>query len=166
MSLPLLETPLQTRPLQGRKALVTGGATGIGAEIGRALAAAGATVAINHLGQDPDAHALLAAFEREGSPGIAVNADLTDPGSVRTMADLVRTEIGPVDILVNNAGSHPRVAWQDTDEVAWNCSLGVNLTAHYRACHAFTPGMVERRWGRIVSIGSVNARAGRTNPVA
>ncbi|MDV9190565.1 SDR family NAD(P)-dependent oxidoreductase [Streptomyces sp. SR27] len=166
MSLPLLETPIQTRPLQGRNALVTGGATGIGAEIGRALATAGATVAVNHLGQDPDAHALLAAFERAGSPGIAFNADLTDPGSVRTMADLVRTEIGPVDILVNNAGSYPRVAWQDTDEAAWTYSLGVNLTAHYRTCHAFTPGMVERRWGRIVNIGSVNARAGRTNLVA
>ncbi len=105
MSLPLLETPLQTRPLQGRTALVTGGATGIGAQIGRALATAGATVAVNHLGQDPDAHALLAAFERAGSPGIAVNADLTDPGSVQTMAGLVRAEIGPVDILENNAGS-------------------------------------------------------------
>ncbi|MFD4949588.1 SDR family NAD(P)-dependent oxidoreductase [Streptomyces sp. NPDC058409] len=166
MSLPLLETPLQTRPLQGRNALVTGGATGIGAEIGRALAAAGATVAVNHLGQDSDAHALLAAFERVGSPGIAVNADLTDPGAVQTMADLVRAEIGPVDILVNNAGFYPRVAWQDTDETAWNYSLDVNLTAHYRTCHALTPGMVERRWGRIVNIGSVNARAGRTNLVA
>uniref|UniRef100_A0AAU2JZU0 3-oxoacyl-ACP reductase FabG n=1 Tax=Streptomyces sp. NBC_00049 TaxID=2903617 RepID=A0AAU2JZU0_9ACTN len=166
MPLPLLETPLQARPLQGRTALVTGGATGIGAEIGRALAAAGATVAVNHLGQDPDAHALLAAFERDGSPGIAANADLTDPGAVLTMVDLVRAEIGPIDILVNNAGSYLRVPWQETDEAAWNYSLDVNLTAHYRTCHAVTPGMIERRWGRIVNIGSVNARAGRTNLVA
>ncbi|MEV6247710.1 SDR family NAD(P)-dependent oxidoreductase [Streptomyces sp. NPDC051742] len=108
----------------------------------------------------------LAAFERAGSPGIAVNADLTHPGSVRTMADLVSAAIGPVDILVNNAGAYPRVAWQDTDETAWNYSLDVDLTAHYRTCHALTPGMVERRWGRIVNIGSVNARAGRTNLVA
>ncbi|GGS09578.1 hypothetical protein Snoj_16440 [Streptomyces nojiriensis] len=166
MSLPLLETPLQTRPLQGRTALVTGGATGIGAEIGRALAAAGATVAVNHLGQDPDAHALLAAFERDRSPGIAANADLADPGAVQTMVDLVRAEIGPIDILVDNVSSYPRVHWQDTDEAAWSYSLDVNLTAHYRTCQAVTPGMVERRWGRIVNIGSVNARAGRTNLVA
>lgn len=99
-------------------------------------------------------------------PGIAVNADLTDPDSVQTMAGLVRAEIGPVDILVNNAGSYPRVAWQDTDETAWNYSLDVNLTAHYRTCHVLTPDMIERRWGRIVNIGSVNARAGRTNLVA
>ncbi|MCW8215931.1 MULTISPECIES: SDR family NAD(P)-dependent oxidoreductase [Streptomyces] len=166
MSLPQLETPLQTRPLQGRTALVTGGATGIGAEIGRALAAAGATVAVNHLGQDSDAHTLVAAFERAGSSGIAVDADLTDPGSVQTMTDLVRAGIGPVDILVNNVGAYPRVSWQDTDETAWNYALDVNLSAHYRTCHAFTAGMVERRWGRIVNIGSVNARVGRTNLVA
>lgn len=60
MPLPLLEAPLQARPLQGRTALVTGGATGIGAEIGRALAAAGAVVAINHFGQEREAQALLA----------------------------------------------------------------------------------------------------------
>ncbi|MFE5832728.1 SDR family NAD(P)-dependent oxidoreductase [Streptomyces sp. NPDC056488] len=138
-----------------------GGATGIGNGIGRALAAAGAAVAVNHLGQDPDIHALLAAFECVGSPGITVNADLTDPGSVRTMADLVRAEIGPVDTLVNKAGSYPRVTWEDTDEAAWNHSLNVNLTAHYRTCHALTPGMIERRWGRIVNIGSVNALASR-----
>ncbi|MCX5403119.1 SDR family NAD(P)-dependent oxidoreductase [Streptomyces sp. NBC_00335] len=143
--LPLLEPPLQARPLQGRTALVTGGVTDIGAEIGRTLATAGATVAVNHLGQVPDAHALHAAFERDGSPGIAVNADLTDTDAVQSMADLVRAEIGPIGILVNNAGSHPRVPWQDTDEAAWSYCLDVNLTAHYRTCHALTPGMIERR---------------------
>lgn len=166
MSLPLLESHLQARPLQGRTALVTGGATGIGAEIGRALSMSGATVAINHLGQEREAQALLAAFDRGGSPGVAMEADLTDPDAVQTMTDRVRAEAGPIDILVNNAGAYPRVSWQDTDEAAWNYSLDVNLTAHYRACHAVTPGMVERCWGRIVNIGSVNARAGRTNLVA
>ncbi|MGW2586212.1 SDR family NAD(P)-dependent oxidoreductase [Streptomyces virginiae] len=108
----------------------------------------------------------LTAFERGGRPSIAANVYLTDPGAVQTMVDLVRAEIGPIDILVNNAGSYPRVPWQDADEAAWSYSLDVNLTAHYRTCHAVTPGMIERRWGRIVNIGSVNARAGRTNLVA
>ncbi|MFD9357560.1 SDR family NAD(P)-dependent oxidoreductase [Streptomyces sp. NPDC060031] len=70
------------------------------------------------------------------------------------------------DILVNNAGSYPRVSWEDTDEAAWNYFLDVNLTAHYRTCHALTSGVIERRWVRIVNIGSVNAGAGRTNLVA
>ncbi|MFE5559478.1 SDR family NAD(P)-dependent oxidoreductase [Streptomyces sp. NPDC056544] len=65
---------------------------------------------------------------------------------------------------MNNAGSYPRVPWQGTDEAAWSYSLDVNLTAHPRTCHAVTPGMIERRWGRIVNIGSVNAPlAGRTS---
>ncbi|WP_323180862.1 SDR family oxidoreductase [Streptomyces sp. NBC_01142] len=97
---------------------------------------------------------------------MAIDADLADPDAVKTMTDRVRAETGPIDILVNNAGAYPRVPWQDTDEAAWNYSLDVNLTAHYRACHAVTPGMVERCWGRIVNIGSVNARAGRANLVA
>ncbi|GAA2629318.1 hypothetical protein GCM10010425_29710 [Streptomyces spororaveus] len=82
------------------------------------------------------------------------------------MLDLVPAEIGPIDILANNAGSYPCVPWQDTNEAAWNYSLDVDLTAHYRTCHAVTPGVNERGWGRIVNIGSVNARAGRTNLVA
>ncbi len=124
---PVVSSPSWPPPvgLVWRTVLVTGGATGIGAEIGRALAAAGSTVAVNHLGQDSEAHALLAAFERDGSPGIAVNADLTDPIAVQTTADLVRAEIGPVDILVNNAGSYPGVPWQETDEAAWNYFLDV-----------------------------------------
>ncbi|MCX4545965.1 SDR family NAD(P)-dependent oxidoreductase [Streptomyces sp. NBC_01565] len=79
------------------------------------------------------------------------------------MVDLVRAEIGPIGILVNNASSYVRVPWQDADEAAWSYSLDVNLTAHYRTCHAVTPAMFERRWGRIVNIGSVDARAGRTD---
>ncbi|WP_328764477.1 MULTISPECIES: SDR family NAD(P)-dependent oxidoreductase [unclassified Streptomyces] len=112
------------------------------------------------------AHALLAVFERGGSPRIAANVYLTDVGAVQTMVDLLRAEIGPIDILVSNAGSYLPVPWRDIDEAAWNYSLDANLTAHYRTRHALTPGMIERRWGRIVNIGSVNARAGRTNLVA
>ncbi|MCX4787778.1 MULTISPECIES: SDR family NAD(P)-dependent oxidoreductase [unclassified Streptomyces] len=69
MSLPLLESLLQARPLQGRIALVTGGATGIGAEIGRALATAGATVAVNHLAQDPDAMLPSPPSSETAAPG-------------------------------------------------------------------------------------------------
>ncbi|MFD7716277.1 SDR family oxidoreductase [Streptomyces sp. NPDC059814] len=66
---------------------------------------------------------------------------------------------------LGQAGSCPACE-QDSDETVWNYSLDVNLTAHYRTCHVVTPGVIERRWGRIVNIGSVNARAGRSNLVA
>ncbi|MGW5936780.1 SDR family NAD(P)-dependent oxidoreductase [Streptomyces celluloflavus] len=154
---------MSTRPLHGRTALVTGAATGIGAEIARALAAAGAAVAVNHLAQHHEAGVIVQSLPTDG---IAVHADLTDPAEVTAMHDRIRVQLGPVDILVNNAGSYPRVSWPDTDEAAWAYALDVNLTAHYRVCRALTPAMTERRWGRIVTIGSVNARAGRPGLIA
>ncbi|MFI6688421.1 SDR family NAD(P)-dependent oxidoreductase [Streptomyces sp. NPDC050485] len=165
MSLTALEpTPtLRTQPLSGRTALVTGAATGIGADIARALAAAGAAVAVSHLAQDHDADTVLQSL---AGHGITVHADLTDPDEVTALSDRVRDQLGPVDILVNNAGSYPRVSWTDTDEAAWAYALDVNLSAHYRMCRAVTPAMTARRWGRIINIGSVNALAGRAGLTA
>jgi len=77
------------------------------------------------------------------------------------MASQVESELGPIDILVNNAGAYPRTPWEDLGEAEWDGAIESNLTIHYRTCRAITPGMTARRWGRIVNIGSVNARAGR-----
>ncbi|MFR9727518.1 3-oxoacyl-ACP reductase FabG [Streptomyces sp. MS19] len=161
MTTPLLGLPLTARPLQGRVALVTGAATGIGAATTRALAAAGATVAIGHFTQIDKACGVLAEVRRLGSDGIEVSADLTDPDAVGLMVSQVTGEVGPVDILVNNAGAYPRHSWEETDERAWASALDVNLTIHYRVSHAVTSGMVRRQWGRIINVSSVNARAGR-----
>ncbi|MEV7924586.1 3-oxoacyl-ACP reductase FabG [Kitasatospora sp. NPDC088779] len=156
-----LELPIAVLPLQGRVALVTGGATGIGAMTSRALAAAGATVAVNHLAQIRQARTVLGDVRREGRTGIEVSADLTDPNAVAALASQVESELGPIDILVNNAGAYPRIPWDQLGEDEWARAIESNLTIHYRTCRAITPGMAERRWGRIVNIGSVNARTGR-----
>ncbi|MFI6006919.1 SDR family NAD(P)-dependent oxidoreductase [Streptomyces sp. NPDC051366] len=147
--------------MQGRVALVTGAATGIGAATARALAAAGATIALSHYAQIEQARALLGEVRRPGSDGIEVSADLTDPPAVELLASQAASELGPVDILVNNAGAYPRLTWGQTDEAARARALELNLTIHYRACHAVTPSMSNRRWGRIINVSSVNARAGR-----
>ncbi|MDH6113962.1 3-oxoacyl-[acyl-carrier protein] reductase [Kitasatospora sp. MAP12-15] len=162
----LLDLPLAARPLQGRVALVTGGATGIGAAIARALASAGATVAVNHLAQITQARAVLAHVRREGRTGIEISADLTDPNAVAMMTSQVESELGPVDILVNNAGAYPRTPWDQLGQTEWDHAIETNLTIHYRVCWAVTPSMADRRWGRIVNIGSVNARAGRAGLTA
>ncbi|MFF4285621.1 MULTISPECIES: SDR family NAD(P)-dependent oxidoreductase [Streptomyces] len=161
MTTPLLAPPLTTRPLQGRVALITGAATGIGAATARALASAGATVAIGHYAQIDQARSALEEVRRLGADGIEVNADLTDPDAVDLMARQISSEVGPVDILVNNAGAYPRMTWHETDETAWSHALDVNLTLHYRMSHAVTPAMIDRQWGRIINVSSVNARAGR-----
>lgn len=163
MSLTALEPTLRTRPLSGRTALVTGAATGIGAEIARALAAAGAAVAVSHLAQAHDADTVLQSLAGDST---TVHADLTNPDEVTALCDHVYDQLGPVDILVNNAGAYPRVSWTDTDEAAWAYALDVNLSAHYRMCRAVTPAMAARRWGRIINIGSVNALTGRAGLTA
>jgi len=161
MTTPQLDLPIAALPLQGRVALVTGGATGIGAAISRALAAAGAEVAVNHFSQIDQARAVLGDVRREGRGGIEVSADLTDRNAVGAMAEQVASELGPVSILVNNAGAYPRTPWDQITEDEWACAIESNLTIHWRLCRAVTPGMVERQWGRIVNIGSVNSRTGR-----
>ncbi|MFJ5884019.1 SDR family NAD(P)-dependent oxidoreductase [Kitasatospora cineracea] len=163
---PSTEQPLSRLPLQGRTALVTGAATGIGAAISRALAAAGAAVAVAHLAQIPQARAVLGDVRREGRNGIEVSADLTEPDAVRALTSQVESELGPIGILVNCAGAYPRVPWQALGEAQWAAAIETNLTIHYRTCATVSPGMVARGWGRIINIGSVNARAGRAGLTA
>ncbi|MGW9431680.1 SDR family NAD(P)-dependent oxidoreductase [Streptomyces decoyicus] len=115
---PLLAPPPTARPLQGRVALVTGAVTGMGAATARALASAGATVAIGHYAQIDQARTALEEVRRLGADGIEVSADLTDPDAVGLMVSQVTSEVGPVDILVNNAGAYPRMTWHETGEAA------------------------------------------------
>lgn len=153
------------QPLRGRVALVTGGATGIGAGISRALADAGAAVAIAHLDQHADAERLSEQIERDGGTCATYTGDLTSPDVPLSIVHHIADELGSVDILVNNAGAYPRLSWEQTTEAAWACAIEVNLTIHYRACRAVTAGMTAKRWGRIVNIGSVNTRVGRAGLV-
>ncbi|MFJ8443113.1 SDR family NAD(P)-dependent oxidoreductase [Kitasatospora griseola] len=67
---------------------------------------------------------------------------------------------------MHRAVSGPRIAWSDTDDTAWNAASEINLTAHHRTCRAVTPAMIDRRWGRIVNVSSVNARTGRAGLTA
>ncbi|MFD9602880.1 SDR family NAD(P)-dependent oxidoreductase [Streptomyces sp. NPDC059970] len=146
-----------TWPLQGRIALITGAATGIGAATATTLAAAGATVAVNHFAQIDEARTVLDEVRRMGAHGIEISADLTDPDTVTMITSQVMSEIGPVEILVNNAGAYPRTAWEETDEDTWTHTLELNLTIHYRTSHAVTPSVIQRQWGRIINVASVNA---------
>lgn len=154
------------QPLRGRTALVTGGATGIGAAIARTLCRGGAAVAIGHLSQPREAADVLAEITADDRSAMAVDADFTDPAAARKMVSQVHDELGCIDILVNNAGAYPRIPWERTDEAAWHAALDVNLTSCYRICRAVSPAMVARGWGRIVNIGSTTARSGRRGLVA
>ena len=143
-------TPVPGR-LAGRRALVTGGASGIGAAVAARLAAEGAEVVIG----DIDADAAKAHAEQCGAA--AVPLDVTDPTSARAAV----ADTGPFDILVNNAGiDHPGVFFTDVTPEQWRRLLAVNLEGVFACTQAVLPGMQQAGWGRIVNMSSEAGRVG------
>jgi 2-hydroxycyclohexanecarboxyl-CoA dehydrogenase len=136
--------------LEGRKALVTGGASGIGAATAARLAAEGAEVVIGDLNVD----AATAHAAEIGA--VAAALDVTEPQSA---LDLV-AEHGPFAILVNNAGTDEFGFFADTDPGQWQRVTAVNLFGVFACTHAVLPGMQGAGYGRIVSISSEAGRIG------
>lgn len=136
--------------LEGRTALVTGGASGIGAAIAARLAAEGADVAIGDI--DSDGAAKVAAE----IGGEADRLDVTDPGSASSFV----AERGPFAILVNNAGYDEFGFFTETDPDLWERVLAVNLLGVLACTHAVLPAMQDAGYGRIVNIASEAGRMG------
>ncbi|MEE7489346.1 3-oxoacyl-[acyl-carrier-protein] reductase [Methylobacterium oryzae] len=142
--------------LTGRKALVTGETGGLGQAIARALHAQGAAVALS--GTRPAAlEALAAELGERASP---VAADLSDKDSVEGLVPAAEAAIGPLDILVNNAGITRDNLFMRMKDEEWEQVIAVNLTAAFRLSRAAVKGMMRRRSGRIVNIGSVVGSTG------
>ena len=142
--------------LTGRKALVTGATGGLGQAIARTLHAQGATVALS--GTRPQALEALAAELGERAQPVA--ADLADRDSVEGLVPAAEAAIGPLDILVNNAGITRDNLFMRMKDEEWEQVLAVNLTAAFRLSRAAVKGMMRRRFGRIVNIGSVVGSTG------
>lgn len=123
-----------------RRALVTGGGSGIGLAIARALRAAGHDVVI--AGRDE------AKMRAAGLPHIGI--DVTDEASIAAAAKAA----GPIDIFVANAGAAPTAAALKTSRALWDQTLAVNLTSVFSCAQAFAPQMIERGWGRFIAIAS------------
>lgn len=142
---------------------VTGGGRGIGRAIALALARDGHSVAVSSRTLT-ELDAVVAEIEALGSKGLAVVSDAMDPASIRAAAESIGSGLGPVDILVNNAGGGVGVANaaamspQERDDALFAANVELNLHSAYRASQAVLPGMVERRHGRIINIGSGYAK--------
>jgi NAD(P)-dependent dehydrogenase (short-subunit alcohol dehydrogenase family) len=138
------------RALTGRHALVTGAGRGIGAAIAQRLAAEGAQVT------------LVSRSERQlqetaaplGEAAQCIVADMTDLPAVSRAFESAAESFGPVDILINNAGKAQSAPLQRTSEELWHSLIAVNLTGVYHGIRAVLPTMLERKFGRIVSIAS------------
>jgi 2-hydroxycyclohexanecarboxyl-CoA dehydrogenase len=149
---------MDTTP-NGRVALVTGGARGIGEAIARALAQDGLTVVVADLRED-EAEATAAAIREAGGNALAIPVDVTSSKSVATGLATAQEQVGPIDVLVNNAGWDDLKPFVDTDEEFWDRVLDVNFKGALRLTHGVLPGMLERGWGRIINIGSDAGRVG------
>src|SRR3989454_10330381 len=134
--------------LEGRRALVTGGAGGIGAATCRRLAAEGAAVAVTDLDLDG---AREVATEVGGG---AYELDVRSTDSIRAAVGAAESDLGPLDVLVNNAGYDEFGFFVNTDEAMWDRVLAVNLRGVIAVTHAVLTVMQERRSGRIVNVAS------------
>jgi 2-hydroxycyclohexanecarboxyl-CoA dehydrogenase len=143
----------------GRVALVTGGARGIGEAISKALAGDGFSVAVGDL-RVPEAQATATAIRDSGGKAIAIELDVTSSKSVRAGIAAANEAFGPVDVLVNNAGWDDLKPFVQTDEEFWDRVLEVNFKGALRLTHGVLPRMIDRRWGRIINIGSDAGRVG------
>jgi 2-hydroxycyclohexanecarboxyl-CoA dehydrogenase len=140
--------------LEGRIALVTGGASGIGAATARRLAAEGARVAVADV---DEAGGRDVAGEIDG---VAIRMDVADAASARAGAAEVEESVGPLDVLVNNAGTDRFAFFVNTDEALWDHVLGVNLRGTIAVTHAVLDGMQRRGRGAIVNVASEAGRVG------
>ncbi len=167
---------MSARFLEGRVALVTGGASGMGRAMALAFAAAGADVAIGsllaparertvggelvHLPGEEALEATAAEIEAHGVTVLATELDVTDRHSVEALFGLTAAELGPVDVLANAAGITAEQTIVGHPDELWHKVIDVNLTGTYRCIKAALPGMIERGWGRIVNIASTAASVG------
>jgi NAD(P)-dependent dehydrogenase (short-subunit alcohol dehydrogenase family) len=142
--------------LQGRHAVVTGGARGIGRAIAMALLGQGARVTL--LGRD--AAALQTAVAQLGAGAAAEVADITDGQALRGALEHARARAGEIAILVNNAGAAQSAPLHRTDEAFWRRMLDVNLTGTYLCIHSVLPSMLAAGYGRIVNIASTAGQIG------
>jgi NAD(P)-dependent dehydrogenase (short-subunit alcohol dehydrogenase family) len=145
--------------LSGRTALVTGTSRGLGQYLARALARAGADIAMTSRNE-----ASLAEFEHEiqalGRRTCAASLDVRDVASIGAVVASLEKQLGPIDILVNNAGCNIRKPALDVTLEDWNTILDTNLRGSFFVAQAVAAGMVKRGYGRIINIGSVTAVAG------
>ena len=140
--------------LQGRTAIVTGGGTGIGRAVVKALAEAGAAVmAVGRRREVVDE--VATELRMAGKKAWSLSCDVADPKSVDACAAEIPKLLGVVDILVNSAGIAYSESFRKVSLDDWERHLRVNATGAFLCAKAFLPLMLERKWGRIVTVASV-----------
>ena len=146
--------------LNGKSAVVTGGSKGLGLAIAEEYAKSGADVAI--LARDPGMLAEAKAKIQAGAPGrkiAAISCDVSKAADIKKAFDQVMSQFGKVDIFVNNAGQSTRGPSEQLTDEQWQADFDLKLFAQVRFARLLFPQMKERRWGRIISVLNIGAKA-------
>ncbi|QQX89273.1 acetoacetyl-CoA reductase (plasmid) [Cupriavidus necator] len=143
-----------------RIALVTGGMGGLGETISLRLHDAGYDVVVTHTPGNPNVDNWLATMEAAGRNFRAYAMDVADYDACQATVAKILAEVGQVDILVNNAGITRDMAFKKMDKVNWDAVIRTNLDSVFNVTKPLCEGMVERGWGRIINISSINGSKG------
>ncbi len=143
--------------LDGKTALVTGGAKRVGRVISLTLAEAGANVVINYNNSAEEAEATAAEVEAFGVGALPVAADVGDPVAVEAMVDAAITRFGGIDVLVNNASTFHADPFPTTDLTVWNQAISTLVNGPFNCTNLVAPSMLERGGGAIVSVSDLSA---------
>jgi len=142
--------------LQGRRALVTGGNSGIGEAMARALGLAGAQVLLVAR-RDAELQAAVQRLQSDGISAHSLAADLVDTHGLDGVAQAAEQRLGGIDILVNAAGVNLRQPFGDVTPESWQTQIALHLGAPFFLTQALAPGMAARGWGRIINIASLQS---------
>jgi acetoacetyl-CoA reductase len=143
-----------------RVALITGGMGGLGETISLKMADAGYRVAVTYSPSNKTADKWRADMKTKGYEFEAVPCDVSDYDSAKTCVDIVTKDIGNIDILVNNAGITKDTTFRKMDKAAWDAVIRTNLDSVFNMTKHVYDGMMDRGWGRIINVSSVNGSKG------
>ena len=146
--------------LQGKVALITGASYGIGFNIARGFAAAGATIVFNDINQELVDKG-LAAYKEEGIPAHGYVCDVTDEAAVNELVKKIEAEVGVIDILVNNAGIIKRIPMLEMAAADFRKVIDIDLNGPFIVSKAVIPGMIKKGHGKIINICSMMSELGR-----
>lgn len=143
--------------LAGRTALVTGAGRNIGRAVALALADAGADVAVGVRQNRAEGEEVATAVKRMGRRAAVVVGDVSDPETDRALVAAVVSDLGPIDILVHCVGTRPRLLINETSNEDWRRIIDTNCSSYFYLARLVTPGMAERKFGRLIAIGGPDA---------
>ncbi|HSH18972.1 MAG TPA: SDR family NAD(P)-dependent oxidoreductase [Draconibacterium sp.] len=146
--------------VEGKIALITGSTGGLGSLFAKGLAENGCKVILNSRSQ-AKVDAQVKEFEEKGYQACGYAFDITNGKEINQKISQIKEEVGIIDILVNNAGINLRAPLEDFDDADWDKVIGINLTGAYKVSKAVAKGMIEKKAGKIINIGSLQSELGR-----